>query len=275
MGDDKGMALGGCTATGCDKELASGIHLCHQDTTRLEEALRDVPAACSNIHTTACKLDVGAGSVGGTGCAASGSEPANLDALDKAQTLSVILGGWASHLPVLQPTGDAPAVAGWLVAQLDRIRRQDWAGDFLQELRDALNDCNRATDRAGQRVFAGMCPTQNEATVCGEPLYALTGRPYIICRTCGQEWDVTDWRERALTAAELHTGTAAEISRMLSDPVTREALPQTRIRQWVRRGKLTACGEDDNGRPIYQVSEVRNLWATMQASTYNRARLAA
>ena len=264
-----------CTHPTCAAPLPAGITLCHHHTEHLEAALREVPGTWSSIRTTACKLDVGAGSVGGQGGSASSAEPADLDALDQAQTLSVILTGWAGHLPTLAPTGGAPAVAGWLVSQLDLIRRQAWAGDLLVELRDALNACARATDRAGQRVFAGMCPTVNEDGVeCGQPLYALTGRPYARCRTCGEEWDVSDWRDRALAAAELQHGTAAEISRMLSDPVTREALPQATIRQWARRGKLVAADTRD-GKPVYLIGDVRALWAATKAAGYKRATFAA
>lgn len=263
-----------CTAT-CEVATPDGIHLCHTHTTRLEEALRQVPDVWANIHTTACKLDVGAGSVGGMGGKATGQEPANLDALDKARTLEVVLRGWASQISVVSPRFAPPQIAARLYRQVRWIRHQDWAGDLLQELTDALRDCNRATDRAGQRVFAGMCPTENEATVCGEPLYALTGRPYARCRTCGQEWDVTDWRERALEAAELQHGTASQISRMLSDPVTREALPQATIRQWAKRGKITAAGQDDRGHPLYLVADVRSTWALTKAAAYRRVQLVA
>ena len=263
-----------CTAT-CEVATPDGIHLCHSHTTRLEEALRQVPDVWANIHTTACKLDVGAGSVGGMGGKATGQEPANLDALDKADTLRHILRGWVGHLPV-GISGEPPRLAGYLLGQIKTIRAQEWAGDLLQELTDALRDCDRATDRAGQRVFAGMCPTENEATVCGEPLYALTGRPYARCRACGQEWDVSDWRERALEAAELQHGTASQISRMLSDPVTREALPQATIRSWANRGKLEAvwCQVSDR-RNVYRVSDVRTLWAATKAASYRRTQLAA
>ncbi|MCQ1951605.1 hypothetical protein NNX28_16935 [Arthrobacter sp. zg-Y859] len=263
-----------CTAT-CEAATPDGIHLCPKHARQLTDCLREVPGTWADILTSARKLDVGAGSVGGGGGKASSQEPANLDALDKARTLEVILRGWAEHLG--QAAGEPPAVAAWLYVRRDIILRQEWAGDLLQELRDALNDCNRATDRAGQRVFAGMCPTEHEdGTTCEQPLYALTGRPYARCRECGQEWDVSDWRERALAAAEYQHGTAAEISRMLSDPVTREALPQATIRQWARRGKLEAayCQVADR-RNVYRVSDVRDLWAATKAAGYKRARLAA
>lgn len=264
-----------CTAT-CEAATPDGIHLCPKHAQQLTDCLREVPGTWSDILTSARKLDVGAGSVGGGGGKASSQEPVNLDALDKARTLEVILRGWAEQVSVVAPSFTPPQIAARLYRQQAWILRQEWAGDLLQELRDALNDCNRATDRAGQRVFAGMCPTEHDGNVCGQPLYALTGRPYARCRECQQEWDVSDWRERALAAAEYQHGTAAEISRMLSDPVTREALPQATIRQWARRGKLEAawCQVADR-RNVYRVSDVRDLWAATKAAGYKRARLAA
>jgi hypothetical protein len=259
-----------CTVTPCEVELADGIALCHDHTALLEEALREVPGAWQNIYVSACKLDVGAGSVGGMGGEASGSEPANLDALDKGDQMLVVLRGWVALMPGPTPHGTAPALAGWLVGQLETLRRQDWAADLLQELRDALNACAHATDRAGAKVFAGMCPTVTMEGSCDTPLYAKPGRPVSRCRKCEAAWDVTDWRERALVSAEHHSGTAAEISRMLSDPVTREALPQATIRSWANRKKLTSTELDANGRPLYLVSDVRDLWAATKAASYRR-----
>ena len=274
MSKKSGNLLGGCTAEKCLMETPETIHLCKSHSARLCNLLREVPGTWADILTSARKLDVGAGSVGGGGGKASSQEPANLDALDKARTLEVVLRGWASHLG--QAVGEVPAVAAWLYVRRGIIRQQEWAGDFLQELRDSLNDCNRATDRAGQRVFAGMCPTEDDGNVCGQPLYALTGRPTARCRQCKQEWDVSDWRERALEAAELQHGTASQISRMLSDPVTREALPQATIRSWANRGKLEAvwCQVSDR-RNVYRVSDVRTLWAATKAASYRRTQLAA
>ena len=264
-----------CTAARCSIEPSDGITLCDDHTTLLEEALREVPGAWQNIYVSACKLDVGAGSVGGMGGEASGSEPANLDAVDKGQQLLIVLRGWVALMPGPTPHGAAPALAGWLVGQLNTLRRQDWAADLLQELRDALNACAHATDRAGAKVFAGMCPTVTMEGSCDTPLYTQPGRPHSHCPKCKAAWDVSDWRERALAAAEFHSGTAAQISRMLSDPVTREALPQATIRSWANRRKLTSTEQDENGRPLYLVSDVRDLWAATKAASYKRTQLAA
>jgi hypothetical protein len=85
-------------------------------------------------------------------------------------------------------------------------------------------------------------------------------------------WDLTDWRERAITAAGKQAGTATELSRILSDPVRNLALRQGTIRQWINRGKLAPIGYR-KGKPVYQVRKVRNLWERSLAQ--QAARLAA
>ena len=246
---------------------AAGVTLCHKCATVLSEDLKHAAFLWGDIQTSCARLDVGAASVGSSGYKEA-QLAVNLDALDKAQTLRVVLGGWAAHLPQLHPTGDPMRLALWLITQMNDIRRQAWAGDFKQELRDAINGCRRATDRAGELVFAGMCPTDVDGVECGRAVFTRPGRITAHCPACKSAWDVSEWRGRALDYAGVHEGTPAELSRMLSDPVTGEALPQARIRQWVRRGKLTPIGENSDGKPVYQVRKVRNLWGRMKASPF-------
>ncbi|HEY9356502.1 MAG TPA: hypothetical protein VIQ52_09385 [Arthrobacter sp.] len=223
----------------------------------------------ADIQTTAARLDVGAGSVGSSGNKTA-AEPVNLDALDKAQTLRVVLGRYASRLPYLYPAGNPVATAALLFSKGNDIRRAEWAGQFKRELRAALNACRYAADRSGnaEAVFAGMCPTLVDGAECGRAVFTRPGKVQADCRACGSTWDVSDWRVRALNFAGAHEGTPAELSRMLSDPVTGEALPQGRIRLWIHRGKLTPIGTNSKGKPTYQVRKVRNLWMRMQASSY-------
>lgn len=248
---------------------AHGITLCFKCTTQLEQDLEDVPGVWADIQTTAARLDVGAGSVGSSGNKTA-AEPVNLDALDKAQTLRVVLGRYASRLPYLYPAGNPVATAALLFSKGNDIRRAEWAGQFKRELRAALNACRYAADRSGnaEAVFAGMCPTLVDGAECGRAVFTRPGKVQADCRACGSTWDVSDWRVRALNFAGAHEGTPAELSRMLSDPVTGEALPQGRIRLWIHRGKLTPIGTNSKGKPTYQVRKVRNLWMRMQASSY-------
>ena len=115
-------------------------------------------------------------------------------------------------------------------------------------------------DRAPRRVFAGICPEEIAGIECATPVYTPEGTADARCQTCGTTWDVTEWRPRALHAAGLHSGTAAELSRILSDPVTMTMFPQNKIAVWVNRGKLSPIGYRENGRAVYQVRKVRNLW---------------
>lgn len=251
---------------------AQGVTLCHKCATILTEDLKHAAFLWGDIQTSCARLDVGAASVGSSGYKEA-QLAVNLDAMDKAQTLRIVLGGWAAYLPALHPIGDPVRLALWLITQMNDIRRMEWAGDFKQELRDAINACRRATDRAGDLVFAGMCPTEKDDKVCNTAVFTRPGRHMANCPACKSAWDVSEWRGRALDYARIHEGTPAELSRMLSDPVTGEALPQARIRQWVRRGKLAPIGMNADGKPVYQVRKVRNLWERMKVSKFGNPTL--
>lgn len=247
------------------------MHLCVRCLDGLERDLAEVDSTIEDLWATAARMDVGSGSVGTSGHS-SPSEPANLAAMDTGRTLSAVLTGWAAALGAREP--DPVKASSALLARIREVRRQDWAPVLKQELRDALNDCRRAMDRAERRVFAGICPTVENGEECGTPVYAREGRPEARCGTCGSTWDVTEWRGRALAAAGLHHGTAAEVSRMLSDPARNIALQQNTIRVWVNRGKLRPVGENHKGAPVFQVRKVRNLWERQIAKSAAR-RLAA
>lgn len=251
---------------------AQGVTLCHQCTDRLETDLREVSSVWADLTVTAAKLDKGQTANGSSGHKAP-ALPCNFDAIDKSDQLDAVLRGWASTIAVVSPHFTAPEIAERLLNQVRWIRRAAWAGDLVQELREALNTARRATDRNAERVFAGMCPTGIDGMECGAAVFTSPGRAVARCHKCKSTWDVTEWRVRAIFAAGLHQGTPAELSRMISDPVTGEALPQARIRQWVRRKKLTPIGVNAKGCPVYQVRKVRNLWARMQSSPFGNPSL--
>lgn len=239
----------------------------------METDLRDVESTVESIWASAARLDVGNGSVGSSGHS-DPSDPTNGRAYDTGRTLNVILTGWARAIGHTQP--HAVKAAGVLLLHIREVREADWAPVLKQELRDALNDCRRATDRAARRVFAGICPTVIEGEACETPVYTPEGKPEAKCPTCHVVWDLMEWRERAVDAAVRQWATAAEVSRILSDPVTNQALKQGTIRQWVNRGKLVALGVNGDGRPVYQIRKVRNLWhRSIAAQQERRLRMAA
>lgn len=229
--------------------------------------LREVESTVEAVWASAARQDVGTGSVGKSGHS-SPMDPTNSRAYDTGRTLNVILTGWARAIGHYQP--HAVKAARVLLENINEVRGQDWAPVLKQELHDALNDCRRAMDRTAPKIFAGICPTEDQGVECGTPVYTPEGKTEARCQTCGSTWDVTEWRERAITAAGPATGTAAELSRILSDPTRALMFPQNKIAVWVNRGKLTHVNEWDRrmagifGKPVpakrYQVRKVRNLW---------------
>lgn len=248
----------------------ANVMVCHAHTEQLETDLREVESMVEALWASAAKMDVGNGSVGSSGHSAP-MEPTNSRAYDAGRTLNVILTGWTDAFGARQP--HAVKAAALLLAQIREVRARDWAPDLVQELRGALNDCRGAMDRTAPKVFAGICPTEENGEECNTPVYTPEGKAEAKCGTCGTLWDLNEWRERAVTAAGYATGTAAEISRILSDPVRNLALPQGTIRVWANRGKLTAVGVSRTGQPTYLISDVRAVWeARLDVLTERRER---
>lgn len=256
-----GNSCGACA------NLPDGIFLCHVCTEGLERDLRDVDVTVEALWASAARLDVGNGSVGTSGHS-SPTAPTNSRAYDAARTLNVILTGWAATLGHHQP--HAVKAAAVLLAHIREVRAAEWAPDLKRELREVLWQCDAVMDRQGPRVFAGVCPTEEDGQECGTPVYTPAGKTEARCPECKSTWDVSDWRDRAMTAAGPATATVVELTRILSDPVRALIFPQNKIAVWVNRGKLTHVNEWDRwmagilNQPIpakrYQVRKVRNLW---------------
>lgn len=245
--------MGSCGT--CEADTPGNITLCHKDTNRLEQDLAEFNTVWEDLRLTIGRMDRSGPSVGGGGYGH--RDPVNWDAHEKGEQLGKVLTGWSDAYG--HPTPDPIEASRILYVGIRNIRKLDWASDLQDELRDAIGAARRAMDRAPNKVFAGMCPTKDNGAVCGTPLYARPGRPEVDCRACEATWDVTDWRARALIAAGMHQGTPAELSRMITDPVTGEALSQGRIRQWINRDKLAPIGRNAKGKAVYQVRKVRNL----------------
>lgn len=276
-----------CTETICDAPLSNGLTLCHDHTTKLEACLDELPGALADLGAATIRA-----TRYGTSVTAAQGEPAlivDFEASALGRELAALIHSWTDL--TREATGRTPKdlrspanCARWLRVHVHSIRREDWAGAMLDEFKEALWKARRGSDKPADRVFAGMCPTEIDGFVCDSPLYALRGRGVVTCRTCGADWDVKSWRAEALHAAGLHFGTAAEISRMLTDPtVEGMELPSATIRQWASRKKLIHVNGPErlhalgSGLPVpakvYQVRKVQNLWVRMQASKYGNPML--
>jgi hypothetical protein len=254
-GGSHGTGSPGTECGNCEAPLRDGLTLCHKDTTTLEEDLQAVAGVWADILVTSARMDVGAASVGG-GSHAGSRPPANLDAMDKAHTLRVILGGWASQLPTIGPFGEPPVVAAWLLTQIPLLRRMDWAATLKEELREALNECRHATDRSAERVSLGECLNVIDGEECYGTMMSIVGGKIAKCRTCGatdgsrerQQWLISEaWHVQAFLP---------DIARWLTTS-GHARIEIKKARNWVNAGKLEPDACDlDSKRELYTPAAV-------------------
>lgn len=221
-----------------DVPTVDGVYLCGRCFTRLEQDLAEVSSVWEDLQTTVARLDRGQPSLG------SGSSeprlPVNLDAMDKGETLRVVLNGWAALLPSLSPVGDVERVSSYLFSHLGDIAKQEWAGDLASELHHALNDCRRATDRAAERFTLGPCGyLDGQGDECTGTLVMRKGEHYARCQVCGATINANE-RQRWMIANAWHVA--------LPLPQVLNALEAVGVsvkiktaRSWVTAGKLEAA----------------------------------
>lgn len=251
----------------CEAELPAGLHLCHDDTTRLEELLDNVPHVWAELMVTIERRDAGADALGTSGPTGSAA-PLNLDALDSGQTLQIILTGWASQLSGLHPTRNHDGLlhirtAAWLRQNINQVRRHDWAADLLSELAESLTECQRATDRAADKISLGACRGQGiTGGLCPDMLTAISGAHTARCRTCGTIWNVKERQAWMISEAWHITAPLPQIIRALR--TLKVYIKPKDAENWVARGKLIAC-IDEAGQKTYQLRQAHQVHLRMKA----------
>lgn len=154
--------------------------------------------------------------------------------------------------------------ADWLRSNLRRVVQLDVAWDIAEAVAYQVDQVRRVCDRPADLIYIGRCGGQSGTSSdgCVEDLYARPGAPYVRCRGCGTNVDVTTRQEWLLRVLEDHLATATEIARAVSrlgEPVKAE-----RIRKWAERGRVEKRGERPRGQngkpdPLYRVGDVLDL----------------
>lgn len=243
----------------CTGETGDGMHLCTRCTEWLEKDLAEVDSTIEDLWTSTARLDVGAGSVGTSGHATA-SEPINLDAMETGRTLSTILTGWAG---ALGHTERHPVKASSiLLAHIREVRQQDWAPVLKQELRDSLNDCRRAMDRAAERIHVGTCGTVFEGIRCTDKVTAIQGQTHGRCRTCGHEVDIRDYQQARIQAAGHVRATLPKLVRALRSSGHLPGVSVKRVEHWVQRRKLSPVIPF---RHLYTAADIMDAYERVEA----------
>lgn len=166
------------------------------------------------------------------------------------------------------PEHPAAVLAEWLAGQIDWFRYRREAAEAFDEIADACRILQRTVDRRPDRWYAGPCGVDG----CEAELYPPAGAKTIRCPECASEHDAQDRRDWLLDEADDQLAGAAWIAATLTS-LGRTVRGDT-VRQWAERERLFAHGHDANGRPLYRLSEVRELVDEAEARALDRERKA-
>lgn len=184
-------------------------------------------------------------------------------ALDKWLLIAAILVSKAHgsyHLPE-STQRNSSGYSSYLLAHMNTLRRQDWAGKVKQDLEGLLKECVRATLPPGERINVGACGSIFEDETCTNPLLPLKDQDQIKCRVCGTIWDVRDRQRSAIGAAWDAIGPPAIVVRALKEyGIT---IKPKHIENWVMLGHLTPVNKE--GRKQYRVADVYGVAKRMAA----------
>jgi hypothetical protein len=166
------------------------------------------------------------------------------------------------------PEHPVAVLAAWLVGQVDWLRYRPEADEAFDEITYACRLAERVVDRQPERWYAGPCGADG----CEAELYPPAGAKVIRCPDCGTEHDAQDRRDWLLDEAEDQLAGASWIAATLTS-LGRTVRADT-VRQWAERERLIPHGHDANGRPLYRLSEVRELVDEAEARALDRERKA-
>lgn len=226
------MSCGFCTA-----EIPAGYTICWDHTAPLQQHLAELDSTIQELRTTMARQDVGSPSHG------SGSttpQPAiNLDALEAYEQLRTVIIGWAVTLQgrAFYWIATTETAGSYLLANLDMVRRQDWACDLAAELAQAVRGAVNATDRAADKISLGPCRNVFEGIRCPDTITAIKGEAWGRCRTCGETVNVHDHQRAMIDAACGVRDTLPAILRALKTS-GHGSIPLDRAEKWVKRRKL-------------------------------------
>lgn len=143
----------------------------------------------------------------------------------------------------------------YLYAHLDDLAHADYALEAWEELEHATAKIERMIDRRAAATFAGTCD------ICKADLYATPDAQTVECRPCHVTYQTSAKRTEMLDALDDRLVRASEAVHIL--PGLGTVVSRKDIDRWVGSKRLLNHGNDERGRPLYRVSEVRHLANTV------------
>ncbi|MFI6238353.1 hypothetical protein ACIBEF_00575 [Micromonospora sp. NPDC050795] len=155
--------------------------------------------------------------------------------------------------------------ATFLLGNLEWLRYRREAEEALTALSAAAATIVRIVDAPPPLWYAGPCWADTDAGACPEELYARTDDGTVRCPACKARHDVRQRRVWLLGEADGVLGHAALIAAALT--VLDRPVTSSMVRNLAHRGRIEAHGQDERGRPLYRVGEVRAVLSEATRST--------
>ncbi|RPA64907.1 hypothetical protein EF294_07435 [Gordonia oryzae] len=158
--------------------------------------------------------------------------------------------------------------ATWLDRHLVDLAVMPEAGRADREITEALRRALRAIDRPRDSEFIGPCQSPSKTVRC-DGLYVRPGATTLACSLCGMRSDVEKVREQTNRAVADRLYLSHELSSALSI-ITGTKVPFERVRNWVRRNKLSVVSSTADG-DLYRLSDALELLQRSQERQRGKA----
>ncbi|MDF3309768.1 hypothetical protein P3H15_32640 [Rhodococcus sp. T2V] len=199
----------------------------------------------------------------------------DLNASDAAHDLHGTLRVWTHHVCTARKLpwpgeGRAQHFARWLDGHVIDLALTEQAPVAVDEITDAWKRAKDAIDPPQGREFAGPCQSPEQPAVSCLGVYVRRGTDAWTCRTCSVTCDITamqaDLHDQVLEYGYTANQLATALSREVGDTV-----PYERVRNWVRRGKLSPIDADDDGTQRFSLNDALTLYNATPSRTARTA----
>ena len=219
-----------------------GRHLCQDCTNQLTRNISRIPSLMHDLDVEVTMQAVKLSSAGN----GEGSVGFDVFASELIDELREILGGIETMIGA-KPQGTIKQRVAHLVKHHREIPKHASSTGWDADLKDAIRAATRKIDAQPERLDLGECE-------CGARIIAARGAKYTKCRFCDAVWDNAELVENrrlatieALDGAFLPVKDIAAALEVIGYPTSANT-----IKEWGRRGKLTASAEPEKstgGRP--------------------------
>jgi hypothetical protein len=202
----------------------------------------------------------------------------NAHASDLFDEVQNMLGSWVRDVcerrgvdvPVI---GTAVAMATWLKERVSALASAECADETFTDVKNAMEQIERAVNRPPSPKTCGPCPTPGEHTEkgfvmgdvrtrCGTRLEAKAAAVEVRCPTCKQSHDVEALITRLINETNYTCYTIPELCQIVL-PRLNEPIPQQTLQRWHAKNLLQPQGytTTDRGKtiPQFMLADVRRV----------------